>query len=144
MSTRELKVFESFFLKPIQLIYVALFIYYLFTAVWWLSGFFALMFFYNGWIGGAIVNRGKTFSELAQGTAPESLAAVPKGSSYLQYWEFGKAIVHLRYVMWLTLLALGFHYDFQWYIVIPVAILIGLILSFVIQFATIFISARFQ
>ncbi len=136
MTTRALRTFETFFLKPIQLVYVALLVYFLFDAAWWLCGVLLLMIVYNGWIGGALVNKGKTFSELGQGSQS------PPDSSNGNDGEFPKAIVHLGYVFAITFVAIGFHYGFKWYITVPVALVAAFLLSFAIEFLSIFLTPR--
>ncbi len=143
-SNKHAKVFETFILKPLDLIYIVGLIYFLINGAWFIVGFIVLMIVYIGWIGGAIVNKGKSFNELAKGTSPGKWSSYDDELTEEKSWEFARAITHARYAVTLTVIVLTFHFGYKFYISIPLGIVLGFIFGLFSEFFAVFLAVKLK
>ena len=141
---KDTQVFEAFILKPLWVSYFVAMIFLFIQQKWIVSGFFLLVLFYLGWVGGAIINRGKTFKELSKGTLPKTWASNEDESTPGKACSLGEAVTYIFYVVTITAIIIAFQYGFKFYISIPIGLVVGFILREIFIFVTVFLAEKLK
>lgn len=144
MENKYLKVFEIYFLKPIDFLFIGILFYYLINGVWLLFGLMIVINLYNGWIGADIANKNKTLKELAKGTTPNSWKGYSNELTYQSSRELAKATVFTSFGIAITLIVLAFYYGYKFYVSIPLGIICGVIINTIFSSLTIYLTPKIK
>lgn len=138
------KVFEIFILKPLWLCYLLAMIFSLIQQEWLIGIFLFLMLFYLGWIGGAVVNKGKTFKELSKDTLFEGITSDEDNLTQEKAWHLGETVAYTSYAIALTAIVIAFKYGYKFYISIPVGIVVWFIFRPISIFITVSLTEKLK
>ena len=126
----KLKIFEAYVLRFLSVDFILIGIFYLFLKDWTAGIFLIITSFFFGFIGqGLKHNISRSATELSKG---QDFNFVEQGNHKGGIAEENRSIgKSLMYTSWIVILTSGFllfHHDFRWYLTIPVALVIGLLL----------------
>jgi hypothetical protein len=144
MRTNKLKVFELYVLRMLSIQFILLGVGFLINKQWWIGVSIIIISFLFGTIGqGLKHNRQRTSKDLLKGqdwSIGEKADADSEAMTQEEGNLIGKPFLFTWFIVAITSILLLFHYDFKWYLTLPIAFFFGMFYPLLLFFLGVFLS----